>query len=93
MRNTLACFNWFSLIRACNLSPLLLLDSLFIEEFFDKIWEFYSTYWTGWEPVQPVLQKDYGQPSILDFFFSSSNPLRLKPIFYRALGGNLKGLS
>ena len=42
---------------------------------------------------QPVLQKDYGQPSILDFFFWSPNPLRVKPICYGALRGHLKGLS
>ena len=24
--------------------------------------------WTSWEPVQPVLQEYYGQPSILAFF-------------------------
>ena len=93
MRNTLACFNWFSLIWARNGAPLLLLDSLFIEEFFEKKWEFYSASGTGWEPVQPVLQKNYGQPSNFFNFFLSSNPLRLKPIFFGALGGHLKGLS
>nr|CAN76519.1 hypothetical protein VITISV_038489 [Vitis vinifera] len=37
--------------------------------------------WTSWEPVQPVLQEDYGQPSVLAFFepvsIGASNPFAM----------------
>ena len=61
--NTLPCFGWFSLIRARNWAPFLLLDSLFFEESAAKISEFFSTFWTGWEPFQQVL---HAQPCFIN---------------------------
>ena len=58
--NTLHCFGRFSLIRARNWVPFFFLDSLFYEESYGKVLEFFSIGWTGWEPVQLVL---LGSPS------------------------------
>ena len=41
MRSTWACFNQISLIQTRNHAPFILLDSLLIEEFFDKILKFF----------------------------------------------------
>ena len=55
IRSTWACFNHISLIRTRNHVLFLLLDSLLIEEFYDKIIKFFlSTRSTSWEPAQPL---------------------------------------
>ena len=59
----IALFGWLSLIQARNWAPFLFLDSLFFEKYYAKILEFFSTGWTGWEPVQPVL---HDQPHFIN---------------------------
>ena len=50
--NVLPCFSWLSLIRARNWVSFVFLDSLFSEESFAKVSDFFSIGWTSWEPVQ-----------------------------------------
>ena len=55
IRSTWACFYHISLIRTRNHALFLLLDSLLIEEFYDKIIKFFlSTRSTSWELAQPL---------------------------------------
>ena len=49
--NALHCFSRFSLIWAQNWVLFVFLDSLFSEEYFGKVSDFFSTVWAIWEPV------------------------------------------
>ena len=61
--NTSHCFCRFSLIRAQNWVLFILLDSLFSEEYYGKVSNFFSIEWTSWEPVQQVA---WWQPCFLN---------------------------
>ena len=61
--NALPCFDQSSLIWAQNWVSLLFMAFLFFGESIVKISGFFSTGWTGWEPVQQVL---YVQPYFIN---------------------------
>ena len=58
----MACFSWFSFIRAHNHAPFGLLDSLFIKEYFVKFENFYQLV----EPVENRFNRFCLAASILE---------------------------